>query len=377
MICVPLHFSDFDFRHTFARRRNAPVGASGLKWTPYGMPRFHPQLATTVFYLYGRDRKGDLAGPSGTGVFVVKRADIPGHHNHVYAITAYHVAISGGSSSIRINFLEDGATTLRSKYIEKDPSEWSFISGEDDIAAIDVTDDVGTGSDVFIRGVPDTDFVTTKFINDGGLSLGEDGFMLGLFTGNPGQAFNLPSARFGNLSQLANFVHPVEQGHGIVRPSHVFDMHSRPGFSGSPVFIFRTPFGDLTNVTQDGTFQLDILTIGEKYDAFVKLLGIHSGQFVETLKARKENSAPIHDGDKLKIQSSMTIVVPAWAIEKLLNEPAFVEQRAMREKRFDPKIMPETADAKPLDDEENPRHLEDFKRLVDVAARKRPQDDQT
>jgi hypothetical protein len=199
------------------------------------------------------------------------------------------------------------------------------------------------------------------FINDAGLSLGEDGFMLGLFTGQPGLYFNLPSARFGNLSQLANFAHPIEQGHGITRPSHIFDMHSRPGFSGSPVFIFRTPLSDLTNIQEDGTYVLDLGDFtSTKHDAFVKLLGIHSGQFIENAETKKaEAGRPITEGDKLRLQSSMTIIVPAWAINELLDVPALKEQREMREKKFEPKVIPEWAKTSSSDDppatDENPR----------------------
>jgi hypothetical protein len=252
------------------------------------MPRFHPQLATTVFYLYGRDLRGDMAGPWGTGVFVVKKPNRHGCPNHTYAVTAYHVAISSGASSIRVNVLENGGATLRTEFIEKDPSQWHFVPGGDDIAAIDVTEDFRRISRTFIRGVPTTDLITPEFINDAELSLGEDGFMLGLFSEQPGLYFNLPSARFGNLSQLANLVHPIEQGHGIARPSHIFDMHSRPGFSGSPVFVFRTPMSDLTNIQEDGTYVLDLGDFtNTKHNAFVKMLGIHSGQFVENIKTKK------------------------------------------------------------------------------------------
>jgi hypothetical protein len=293
------------------------------------MPRFHPQLTTTVFYLYGRNQKGELDGPWGTGVFVLKKARVQGEPNHVYAVTAYHVAVTSGASSIRINAL-DGAQSLKPEFIEKDPAEWHFLPGGDDIAAIDVTDEFD-GPHSWIRGVPETDFVTPAFIEDASISLGEDGFMLGLFTGQPGEKFNLPAARFGNLSLLANFPHPIEQGHGIARPSHIFDMHSRPGFSGSPVFVYRTPFTDLSDITEDGILQMNP---NQPHLAFVKLLGIHSGQFVERIEARKtEVGVPIVEGDKLRLQSSMTIIVPAWSIGELLDSPALKEQREMRERK--------------------------------------------
>jgi hypothetical protein len=46
--------------------------------------------------------------------------------------------------------LEDGARTFRTELIEKDPGEWHFIPGGDDIAAIDVTEDFRTVPNSFI-----------------------------------------------------------------------------------------------------------------------------------------------------------------------------------------------------------------------------------
>lgn len=59
------------------------------------------------------------------------------------------------------------------------------------------------------------------------------------------------------------------------------------------------------------------------------MLGVHCGQFwdmVSVQKARQRPAArterlgdPILEGDELEIQSSMTIVVPAWRITELLD----------------------------------------------------------
>jgi hypothetical protein len=149
----------------------------------------------------------------------------------------------------------------------------------------------------------------------------------------------------------------------MVRPSHIFDMRSRPGFSGSPVFTYRTPSGDLRSATERGrdkvwrknatrqnnrqgirspfgSNEFDYVEAMEtEENTFLMLLGIHAGQYPEsvtvkkiTRRVRSESDGGIRDGDELKIPSSMTVVVPAWEIENLLlKNSVLVEQRTARD----------------------------------------------
>jgi hypothetical protein len=52
-------------------------------------------------------------------------------------------------------------------------------------------------------------------------------------------------------------------------------MHSRTGYSGSPVFVYRT-----SNTNLDAIFK-DRVEAGSPGDIFIYLLGIHCGQFPE------------------------------------------------------------------------------------------------
>lgn len=300
------------------------------------MPRFRPEILLTAFYLYRRDKStGELRGPCGTGVFVARASGIL-DHPHVYAVTAHHVAVSGGASIIRLNSRDPTApigARLNARFLHYEPYEWQFIPGGDDIAAVDLTGKIGDQYD-FVRAADEKDFVTIEFMNNVKLGAGDDGFMLGLFSSNPGVKYNLPAVRFGNISQLADAIHPIKQGNDIARPSHVFDMHSRPGYSGSPVFVYRTPGNDMMAIDEHGDFHIDH---NASDNAFIKLLGIHSGQFLErmvTEKAEAHGPEPIVEGDKLVVQSSMTIVVPAWNISKLLDLQVFADLREMRERRL-------------------------------------------
>src|SRR5271170_5484166 len=73
---------------------------------------------------------------------------------------------------------------------------------------------------------------------------GEDVFMVGRFIDHDGKDANIPSVRFGNISTLPQ---PIEQPSGSTNnKSFILDLHSRTGYSGSPVFVYRTPGSDLT-----------------------------------------------------------------------------------------------------------------------------------
>jgi hypothetical protein len=397
-----LGFQDADFEHDLAWRWS-PLEGRSLRWTPHGMPRLNENFKHNVFFLYGRNPKtGEIEGPMGTGSLIGVYGE-PQHrlaHNY-YAVTCWHVAVDHGASILRLN-TKDG----QHRFIELDPMEWQFISGADDLCAADVTERLKHTDEISF--LPPSLMVTKDFIRMEQIEIGEDGFMLGLFSEQPGIRQNMVAARFGNISLLASDDAPIEQPNEQKRPSHIFDMRSRPGFSGSPVFIYRTPDGDLRNATLRGEDKtrkrnirrsLDYVGRGTeiqfndveddwetKSNTFLMLLGIHAGQYPERVEARKETRTRaevddiVRDRDKLKIPSSMAVVVPAWEVVNLLNLPIFKVQRnkrgEQRQRELDQKNTPEpeaNETASPTSDA-NPNHLKDFTRLVDVAARKKPKD---
>lgn len=383
MTVIPVHFQDLGLKHKLVTYA-PPDGPAVTKWIPYGMPQLDNEVLRSTFYLYRKNPKtGKIEGPKGTGVFVGRRPEDPIQHIHIYAVTSHHVAISSGASIIRVNTWGGTPPKLGYRFLKYQLEEWSFIPNSDDIAAIDVTNDLGhqTGEN-YVRCIWEDDFVTKSFASSVILGPGEDGFMLGLFTKSPGEKYNMPTTRFGNIAQLANEDHWIEQANGVKRPSHIFDIHSRPGFSGSPVFIYRTPSNSLENINFSPNW--NIVT---KDNLFLRLLGIHSGQFTDRVEARVAESygdIPIKEGDNLDIPSSMTIVAPAWAISQLLDTPELTEQRRMRERKNarngEPSVRPEAEEvARSVEAEtptdESPTHREDFMRLQGVAARKQPRDD--
>jgi hypothetical protein len=307
------------------------------------MPRFSPRLQSTVIFLFGDDPEVDGARDvCGSGVLIGlnhPRYDPQQQFTRdTYAVTAAH-AVRQGGSIIRLNTKDGG-----SRYLELDPSEWTF-SATDDVAAVDLTERLEEGDEVVV--IHESWLADKPIIDRYQIGIGEDAFALGLFSNIPGKVRNVVTGRFGNVSMMAHPEAPIERVGGP-RPAHLFDMKSRPGLSGSPVFVYRTPSSDLRLIDQGAPMpdvlpgdQFAPLRAMEQYrrardNMFVKLLGIHSAQFTDFVQVTRngelapEISEPIRDGDRLRIPNSMAVVVPADAVRALLNHPSLAAPRASR-----------------------------------------------
>lgn len=352
----PIRFQDADFQHCFAWCQS-PLEGRSRRWIPFGMPRLNQNFLEAVFFVYGTDPQTGIYGPRGSGVLVgYTHAFGIGTYRHIYAVTCHHVVLGGGHD-VRIN-TKDGKT----RTIEIELDEWQFIRFGPDIAAVDVTDRLLVEGQKAVVCAPDM-FMTREFIDEVEVGVGEDGFMLGLFADHPGKQRNLVAARFGNLSLLADETEPLKHPNKNNHPAHLFDMRSRPGFSGSPVYIYRTPSGDLRRATERGRSDIGrsqavnrAIKEAERYgrssnlgpavaaalntyevrgNTFMMLLGIHAGQYHDRVVVRKAPtvSAEVNlvEGDRLSVPNSIALVVPAWEIPVLLALETFQKQRDARE----------------------------------------------
>jgi hypothetical protein len=342
-----------------------------------------------AFFLYGRNPKtGEVEGPAGSGVLIGKQDTGYGMPWSYYAVTCAHVA-NGGASIVRLNTRAGGY-----RYLELEPHEWETHSDAGDLAAVDITERIDRDRDA-IQIIPTGIFVNRDFLSSHEIAVGEDGFMLGLFAALAGETRNNVAGRFGNLALLAGKSIPIRQPNGSVRPCHIFDLHSRPGFSGSPVFIYRTPGSDLRHVNLPPNYADEmwrkhkvvvVTDLNSDKNQFLRLLGIHLDQYREPVNIRKqrksgEAAAPVLEGDDLEIPGSMTIVAPAWDVETLLDKLVFVEMRGKRQAALTKgatssgKPYPgggESVSAKEASTEQasdNPSHKEDFTRLLNAASK--------
>ncbi|MBR0842927.1 hypothetical protein JQ607_22220 [Bradyrhizobium liaoningense] len=313
------------------------------------MPKIPPNVADTTFYLY-KSKSDAEAGlnPQGTG-FLLGVPDGQGggagRSWHFYGVTNWHVAVERDDEAeptvipapvIRLNTSDGGIQVM-----DFSEDDWWFVEGGPDIAVIPLEFDIEKHK---MTAIPLGDFFASRSdVDFGNIGVGEDVFMFGLFVDHGGVERNAPSARFGNISMLPTRDATVPQQTGYLGECFVLDMRSRGGFSGSPVFVYRTFGSDLTRTVgqqarvgfgrdrsraqiardfQRG--QLDISMEATEGPLF-KFLGVHFGQFPEhydiqsTTKADSTRRHLVREGDFVVGMSGMTVVIPAWELAEVLN----------------------------------------------------------
>lgn len=363
----------------------ALIPAVSTAGTPYqrsvavGMPRISPDLLRSAFYLYPTveaAKKGDRFG--GTGFFLGYPTEVPEAPVLLYAVTNWHVAVRDGCSVMRVNTAGGGIDIF-----ELDPSEWEFPPGGHDLAILPFQKINLQDAMHDVVALHLSMFLTKEEIGELGIGPGENIVMIGRFVDHDGAASNIPAARFGNISVMPQ---AIEQPTGAKKlKSFILDVHSRTGYSGSPVFVYRTFGSDLTtdqivlsNLNLYGTFNVT------PEDHFIKLLGIHWGQFPEQweIKSKKKTvaQASIRGQNKRYVEgmSGMTLAVPAWAIREFLEMPKYKKPRDKKleeVREWAKSNRGPVAESSPPPNDANPNHQEDFRRLVGAAAQKREQED--
>ena len=238
------------------------------------------------------------------------------------------------SPVIRLN-TKDGGTDV----LDLGPEDWEFIPSGDDIAVYPLIMDLSAHQ---ASAIPVHLFIEERELRlkPPKIGVGEDAFMVGLFLDHCGTTTNIPSVRFGNVSMLPDPRALIEQENGYLGESYVVDMHSRTGFSGSPVFAYRTFGADLT---LDGRHRIKGLTVISngrpglsqyrdstrieeakatfRSENIFRFLGIHWGQFPEIWPIKPGKDA--ERDDYVEGYSGMTCVIPAWKIAAFLDQPKF------------------------------------------------------
>lgn len=233
----------------------------------------------------------------------------------IYAVTNWHVACRDGSSVLRVNTKSGGADIF-----SFDPDQWHF-DPRYDIAVVPLGIDTAKHETTFIH---ESAFISQAELERIKVGPGENVFMVGRFIDHDGGFRNLPAVRFGNISVMPS---RMEQPNGVKADAYCIDLHSRSGYSGSPVLMYRAPGYDLEERLGSGK-DARILVSGTNY---LGLLGIHFAQFPEEWEIRhglkanvdgESNQVPIlRNGSSIRGLSGMTCVLPAWCIREVLDLP--------------------------------------------------------
>lgn len=301
------------------------------------MPKINREFIESVFFLY-KNRQDAESGTNAEGTgFVVD------YRGQYFGVTNRHVAVSGFASVIRLNTTSGGADIL-----EFDPADWETIAGGDDIAVVPLELNRSLHK---VSAIHTDLFLPEHHHHD--IGVGDDVFMIGLFVNHEGKQKNNPLARFGNISMMADAQSPINSN-GQDYESFIIDMHSRSGFSGSPVFVYRTFGGDLENPTSGHSVRIPAVEIrrgierkggflGNDLDSLdgagrtielkmqskivLYLLGIHWMQFPEPWRLENGDAPfvespakyPGMEAKHIKGMSGMTGVAPAWKIMRVIE----------------------------------------------------------
>jgi hypothetical protein len=315
--------SRIEFRDLeFARRPTRCYSSRGtpfVRWEPVGMPRVPQKILDSVCYLYEDEEQAKAGREFGGTAFLVS---VPSERhqgaNYAYVVSNWHVACQG-CPVVRINTKDGGADIIL-----LEPDHWEFDPRYDiAVAPLPVREDLHR-----FATVPSAMFVSREQMAAARMGAGEDVFMVGRFVDHDGGPVNLPALRFGNISVMPT---PIEQPNGRKADCFCIDLHARTGYSGSPVFVYRTPGFDLEENLEAAIREKRCLAAG--CNMFM-LLGIHFGHFKEYWQIIDNKPNPLEPGSSLLTEgkyikglSGMSCALPAWNIMEILNIPKFKNRR--------------------------------------------------
>ncbi|MCI0359987.1 MAG: serine protease [Planctomycetaceae bacterium] len=301
------------------------------------MPRIANRFLDCSIYLYPTEEMATNGESHGGSGFL---AAIPGFGDewlldgkcprrdfyHCYAISNKHVAEK--HPIVRLNREKTSDSAERTSVIPFHAEDW-FLSPEHDIAIVPV--DFATGLKyLFIDAT--TRFLTKEKAALHDVGIGDEVFMVGRFINHEGRQRNNPSVRFGHIGMMPADTPDDPGDPRELETCFVIETHSIPGYSGSPVFV--RPFaGPKLEASHYDSFPTNTHVYMSVPPSFMPpqpvvpagpwLLGIQK--------------AYIHHEDrdkKVKSNTGMSAVVPAWHILDLLNSEKMRLQRKAEQEQL-------------------------------------------
>ena len=310
----------------------------------------------------------------GTGFFIE-------HSGALYLITAKHISAELGKDPFLIRLNKHDGT---SENLPTDSVDWIEHSDPTvDVAAVAVGIENPLAYDVRCMSSAVHVFKPGEF-EKSNIGVGNFTYTVGLFRLLSGEKRNLPICHFGTIAMLPGDERiPVVDWTDLDGERRLFvdgylvESQSLDGLSGSPVFV-RPELGlDFSKqmIPNPDNPMPDIKPKISAVRDVVKLLGLWQGSW----DAPPDEVLAVQTGDDVRVSVGMGIVVPYERIIEVLEMPKakahrdqVIASRQMPAARLDSVAKRAVAKSSLPAIDENPNHLEDFTRLVDVAARKKP-----
>ena len=186
---------------------------------------------------------------------------------------------------------------------------------------------------------------------------GEEVAVIGLFRSHHGVEKAIPVVRVGHLSVMRE--EPVHTSYCGYTDAYLVEVMSIGGLSGSPVFVSLPAIRIINHKAQYHT--------GKQF----YLLGLMHGHF--DIKNLNEDAVTDSETEALgSINAGLGVVIPVEKIIETITQPELSEmRRKIAERTRQQGATPDLSDdPSPPANGENPKHREDFMRLVGAAARK-------
>jgi len=314
----------------------------------------------------------------GTG-FLLLYDDFP------YLITVRHVAEFLGNDPflIRVNRYDGGSDNIR-----VDTARWYYdLDPAIDIAVIPF--DLPHKKEHWGRYIDDKK--ETWWWNKArkyDVGIGDFCYTVGLFRLLAGSKRNMPIVHFGTIARTVSWGEekiPIRDwrdpagGKTIQVDAYLIESQSLSGLSGAPVFV-RAANQQITDELIKHNPHLHPSEMGDAVAQWhLHLLGVWQGAW----DAPPDEVLGAEVGKEVRVPVGIGVVIPADHIHSVLEDDDLKKERE--------RLRGQSPNAASLDvanvarpkraadsvNDANPNHLADFTRLVDVAARKRPQGDQT
>jgi hypothetical protein len=329
---VPYHdglWADIPFReslrwHVQWDNRGIPYECIGRADDVPGVPR---AWLDGIVYIYPSEAEARAGGPVGATGFLMSLDPSPGlpaSVGHLYIVTNAHVFERGGRW-VRFN-LHEGGTDVQ----EIRTDGWFPHPDGDDLVLAPWGDTKGALKTSHVSfgmaATPDL------FEEHQQLGPGDEAFFIGRFIHRDGKTENTPTARFGAIAQVGGDPIVQRDRNGFKQESILVECHSLSGFSGSPVFAYRSAnIRSGQQITEMlGRDDDTDLWVAPQY-ARVYLLGVDWGSdpWMEDVRDKRTDS-PVNN-EYVRAPSGMAHVVPAWSLRGALDHPGLVELRGLRE----------------------------------------------
>ncbi len=319
------------------------------------MPAIPPSILDCAIYLYPsveHAERGDEVGGSGFLVILPVGADKENPtHGTLWAVSNRHVA-KCGHPVVRLNNLDGAHETIQLR-----DSNWIHHAGGADVAVARIGLSMehhrfrGISPGSFLRGIDDL----------GWFAVGSDALMVGRLIGKEGKQKNTPAVRFGNVSMLASLpglpVDPIPTNSGLPdQNSFLVEMHSRSGFSGSPVFVTNTYPSEVTDEVREG--KKPYFTNGKFH-----LLGVQWG-YLPGEEARVETTTETLGVPQ---NSGLALVVPSWELASLFEQEEVMKIRKEDDERFEEEHPPRRTGVSTTKADEASQSRDAFYRDLDRA----------